>query len=92
VTAESWRGRGIYPHLLQTILRHDAADGSRYWIGHEPGNKASARGMRKAGFRRVGDAYRIPDGRLVLVPVGPIERARVGAGVLGIELTDGRDD
>src|SRR5262245_51795673 len=29
VTLEAWRGRGLYPHLLQAILR--AEDGARCW-------------------------------------------------------------
>jgi hypothetical protein len=82
-TAGRWRGRGIYPRLLQAILRHKAPGGARYWIGHEPHNTASARGILKAGFRRVGDVYLGPAGRLELVPVGPIERARAGAAALG---------
>jgi GNAT superfamily N-acetyltransferase len=88
MTEERWRGRGIYPHLLRAIIRHEQAERSRYWIGHTPGNRSSARGMRKAGFGVVGDVYRLPEGegRLVMVPVGPIERARASAGILGIEL------
>ena len=88
VTREQWRGRGIYPHLLRAILRHEESERARYWIGHDPGNQASAKGILKAGFGRVGDVYRLTEGRLVLVPVGPIERARVGAALLGAELND----
>ncbi len=50
-TLPAWRGRGIYPHLLQAILRHGTASQARHWIGHEPDNLASTRGILKAGFR-----------------------------------------
>src|SRR5205823_5619043 len=55
-------------------------------LGHEPNTTASARGILKAGLGRVGDVYLRPAGRLELVPVGPIERARAGAAVLGAAL------
>jgi RimJ/RimL family protein N-acetyltransferase len=84
-TEARWRGRGIYPRLLQAVLRREGA-AARCWIGHEPDNTASARGIVKAGFRRVGDVFRLPTSRLTLVPVGPIERARVGAALLGADL------
>ena len=87
-TAERWRGRGLYPRLLQAILRLEGLTGVRYWIGHTPENAASARGILKAGFHQVGDVYRLPGGRFALVPTGPLERARPGAALLGAELHD----
>jgi GNAT superfamily N-acetyltransferase len=85
-TEEHWRGRGLYPRLLQAILRHEGLSDVRYWIGHTPENAPSARGILKAGFRRVGDVYRLPTGRFVLVPTGPLERAPLGAALLGAQL------
>lgn len=85
-TVERWRGRGLYPRLLRAIMRHEGREDARYWIGHEPDNEASGRGILKAGFRRVGDVYRRPTGGFVLVPVGPSARARVGAALLGAAL------
>jgi RimJ/RimL family protein N-acetyltransferase len=85
-TEERWRGRGVYPRLLQAILRLEGAGKARFWIGHEPDNVASARGIRRAGFHRVGDVFRLPTGRLALLPAGPIERARLGAALLGADL------
>jgi GNAT superfamily N-acetyltransferase len=82
-TLPDWRGRGIYPRLLQAILRHEAGEGARSWIGHDPGNAASARGIAKAGFGRVGAIHRAPDGGYLLVPSGPLDRARIGAPLLG---------
>jgi RimJ/RimL family protein N-acetyltransferase len=54
LTLTQWRGRGIYPHLLQSIVQQEPST-KRFWIGYEPGNEASARGIRKAGFHIVGD-------------------------------------
>jgi hypothetical protein len=54
VTLSAWRGRGVYPHLLQAIVRHEPAI-ERFWIGYEARNLASARGIQKAGFLVVGD-------------------------------------
>ncbi len=83
VTVERWRGRGIYPRLLQAILRDVLPPDAHCWIGHEPGNVASSRGILKAGFRRVGDIYARAGVGYILDPVGPIERARVGAPLFG---------
>ena len=91
-TEERWRGRGLYPRLLQAIMRHEGTAAARYWIGHTPDNTASASGILKAGFGRVGDVYRLPGGRFALVPVGPLDRARVGAALLGADLLGTGDD
>ncbi|WP_201390205.1 GNAT family N-acetyltransferase [Ktedonobacter sp. SOSP1-85] len=62
LTLPEWRGRGIYPHLLQTIIRQEPLV-DRFWIGYEPGNEASASGIRKAGFQVVTD-FVIAEGRI----------------------------
>jgi GNAT superfamily N-acetyltransferase len=54
LTFPRWRGYGIYPHLLQTIIRQERHT-ERFWIGYVPSNRASARGIRKAGFQIVSD-------------------------------------
>jgi GNAT superfamily N-acetyltransferase len=84
ITAERWRGRGIYPRLLAAIVRREGGR-QRYWIGHEPGNRSSGRGIVKAGFARVGKIYRDPAGEYALevLPGVNTERAMVGASVLG---------
>lgn len=87
VTAPAWRGRGLYPRLLQHILRLEGAD-IRAWIGHEPGNIASSRGILKAGFRCVGHVFRTPGGAFVVTPIGPLDRARAGAAILGSTLDE----
>jgi GNAT superfamily N-acetyltransferase len=62
-TLPEWRGRSIYPRLLQTIIQQELLI-ERFWIGYEPGNKASARGMTKAGFHVVSD-FVISEGRIL---------------------------
>jgi GNAT superfamily N-acetyltransferase len=54
VTLPAFRGRGVYPQLLQAITRQEEHI-SRFWIGYDGGNLASGRGIAKAGFRVVGD-------------------------------------
>ena len=88
VTMPAFRGRGIYPLLLQAILRRQADDADGFWIGHEPSNEASRRGIVKAGFRVAGQIWRLPDGTLALVgaPDAEPDVARRGAAVLGLPL------
>lgn len=62
-TLPAWRGRGIYPHLLQAIIREERS-ADRFWIGYVPGNEASARGISKAGFRLAGD-FVVAGGRIM---------------------------
>ncbi len=54
LTFPEWRGRGIYPHLLQAII-HQEQLVDRFWIGYLPDNEASGRGVSKAGFHVVSD-------------------------------------
>ena len=54
LTFPRWRGLGVYPHLLQAIIRQEQPT-ERFWIGYMPSNIASARGIRKAGFHIVSD-------------------------------------
>lgn len=60
MTLPEWRGNGIYPHLLQAIIQQEQTI-ERFWIGFAPGNDASERGIRKAGFEVVGDFVITPD-------------------------------
>lgn len=83
VTLPPRRGRGIYPRLLQAILRRDR-EAERFWIGHDLGNVASASGILKAGFVTVGEAYWLESGGVGLVPRGAVERAPTAAALLGI--------
>jgi GNAT superfamily N-acetyltransferase len=87
LTLPRWRGRGIYPRLLQAIIDHEAA-AERFWIGHDFDNVASARGIAKAGFCQVGAVYRLPDGGLALTPDGSIDHAKAACEQFGIRLVD----
>lgn len=85
-TLPEYRGRGIYPRLLQAILRMEAA--ARAWILHAPENQPSGRGITRAGFRPVGRLGFRADGSVALGDVRDDLRAWWGAGVLGVEATD----
>lgn len=84
VTLPAWRGRGLYPHLLQAILRADS--GGRFWIINAPENAASARGIAKAGFLEVGNLAFSRGGGVGIAATGAAERAAAGAAVLGVPL------
>ncbi|RFS21325.1 N-acetyltransferase [Chitinophaga silvatica] len=61
-TISAFRGLGIYPALLQYILRSEANKTDRFWIIHAPENKSSLKGILKAGFHHVGQLYVRSDG------------------------------
>lgn len=84
VTLPASRGLGVYPRMLQKIVEVEKDDAKRFWIVHEYANRASARGIRKAGFDRVAEVYRLPDRSLGLVGSG--ERGAAGARLLGLPL------
>lgn len=65
-TLPAWRGRGIYPRLLQAILTLDT-EAARFMIGHQVDNEASRRGILKAGFRHMADMVLTPSGDRLLV-------------------------
>ena len=56
-TLEPFRGLGIYPALLQHIMRYESARASQFWIIHAPENQSSLKGIIKAGFEFVGAVY-----------------------------------
>jgi GNAT superfamily N-acetyltransferase len=84
-TLPEWRGRGLYPRLLQAILNQESADGRRFWIITAPENMASAAGIAKAGFGPVSDLAFGPDHGPASQGLGT-ERAHVGAALLGVPL------
>ena len=53
-TNPSFRGRGIYPYVLQQIIRGKG----RYWMIVDDKNNPSIRGVEKAGFQRAGNAQK----------------------------------
>ena len=56
-TREEFRGLGIYPALLQHMIRYESARASQFWIIHAPENLSSLKGIIKAGFQFVGAVY-----------------------------------
>lgn len=55
-TVPAWRGRGLYPLVLGTICRALVARGiTRAGLTVAPDNAASIAGVKKAGFRQVGE-------------------------------------
>jgi hypothetical protein len=84
-TVAPWRGHGIYPRLLQTIVASDPR-AERFWVGHDFANTASARGIANAGFHEVGVVYRQRDGRFELVPSGSLSRAAAAVALFGVPL------
>ncbi|HEX9058344.1 MAG TPA: GNAT family N-acetyltransferase [Ktedonobacterales bacterium] len=88
-THPAWRGRGLYPRLLQAVVEIERGDAERFWIGRAPGNDASERGILKAGFARIVEFVVPDDGSLGLVARGPAGRARAAAAVVGLPLLGG---
>jgi hypothetical protein len=84
-TLPEWRGRGIYPRLLRTIIDQEGEDGRRFWIIHAPENAASGSGIAKAGFTIVSDLSFLRDGGVGVAAV-VAERSRAGAALLGVPL------
>lgn len=85
-TLPAYRGRGIYPRLLQAMVRGERA--ARAWIIHAPENQASGAGIARAGFAPVGRLAFQANGAVVLADVRDAVRARWGAGMLGVALSD----
>jgi GNAT superfamily N-acetyltransferase len=87
VTLPAFRGQGIYPHLLQHILRSESKANERFWIIHQLANTASQRGIQKAGFGIASQVHFLSTKGLGLVsPPGEMERARAGAALFGLSL------
>ncbi len=85
-TLPEWRGIGIYPRLIQAILRRESSATERFWIGHVDGNSASMRGIVKAGFSAVGATERRDGQALTFAATGPDTRARACAQLLGLSM------
>lgn len=80
VTWAPYRGRGIYPVLLDAIIRIESAEAERFWIVYAPENRASARGIIKAGFTPVAALSFDAGGRAAIQPRhGAASRSPFGA-------------
>ncbi len=83
VTLAAHRGLGIYPRLLDAIVRAESREAERFWIAYAPENHASGAGIRKAGFVALAELSFDGTGRPALrglVPGG----GRVASRVLGL--------
>jgi GNAT superfamily N-acetyltransferase len=80
VTSKGHRGKGIYPRLLDAIVRAESREAARFWIAYAPENRASGSGIRKAGFTTMAELSFDGAGRPALrgtVPGGGRAAARV---------------
>jgi GNAT superfamily N-acetyltransferase len=87
-TLPEWRGRGIYPRLLQAILTAEGRRADRFWIINAPENRASAAGIAKAGFQPVGELSFLPDRAVGSLPADAGVRTRIGAALIGVPLIE----
>lgn len=55
VTLPAFRGRGIYPRLIDAIVDAESPEAERFWIAYAPENHASGAGIGKAGFELVAE-------------------------------------
>jgi len=83
VTLEPYRGLGIYPRLVDAIVRAESREAERFWIAAAPENRASGSGIRKAGFTALAELSFDDDGRPALRSVVP-GAARVVSRLLGL--------
>jgi GNAT superfamily N-acetyltransferase len=74
VTLPAFRGRGIYPRLLEAIVEAERVEAERFWIAYGPENHASGAGIEKAGFALVAKLSFLGDG----TPV--VKEIRAGGG------------
>jgi GNAT superfamily N-acetyltransferase len=85
-TLPEWRGRGIYPHLLQEIIQQESQRAEHFWVMYQPDNHISEHGIRKAGFRIIA-ALIVVEGRAAgIEPFEAGERVRTAATVLNLPL------
>lgn len=83
VTRKAHRGKGIYPRLLDAIVRAESAEAARFWVAYAPENHASGAGIRKAGFLAVAELSFDAAGRPALREMAGGGGAAAG-GVLGL--------
>jgi GNAT superfamily N-acetyltransferase len=89
VTLEAYRGRGIYPRLLEAIINAESAEAERFWIAYAPENRASGAGILRAGFVALAELSFAKRGRAALSPL-IAGGAAVAARVLGLHETSER--
>lgn len=71
VTLPAFRGRGVYPRLLEAIMAAESARARGFWIAWAPENRASAAGIGKAAFTPVAELSFDHGGRPVVKEIAP---------------------
>ena len=87
VTRPAYRGLGIYPRLLQAIVRAESEEAERFWIGYAPENHASGAGIGKAGFVTAAEMSFDASGQPALRAEMPSEATAAASRVLGLPIT-----
>ncbi|HEX2211119.1 MAG TPA: GNAT family N-acetyltransferase [Longimicrobium sp.] len=87
VTRPAHRGMGIYPRLLDAIVRAEPAEAERFWIAYAPENHASGSGIRKAGFATVAELSFDARGRPAVQALEP-DGGAAAAQMLGLPRAD----
>ena len=83
VTLASFRGLGIYPRLVDAIVRAEAREAERFWMAYAPENHASGSGIRKSGFTILAELSFDAAGRPAVRPIVP-GAARIASRLLGL--------
>lgn len=86
LTLPAWRGRGIYPHFLQAIIRQEQHDVDRFWIMYVPSNHAAAHSISKAGFLFVGELAFTDRYVSGITLFNTTEKAHAGAALLNLPI------
>jgi GNAT superfamily N-acetyltransferase len=86
VTLPDYRGRGVYPCLVNDIVRRESVRADRFWIAYAPENHASGRGIRRAGFVDLAALSFLENGQPALADLIPGGAARART-LLGISTT-----
>ena len=86
VTLAPFRGLGVYPRLVDAIVRAESREAERFWIAYAPENHASASGIHKAGFTTLAELSFDADGRAAIRAIVP-GAGRAVSRLLGVPAT-----
>lgn len=87
VTRPTHRGMGIYPRLLEAIVRAESREAERFWVAYAPENHASGAGIQKAGFVSLAELSFDANGKAGLQDVIK-GGAKVVSRVIGVPVAD----
>lgn len=89
-TLPAYQSRGLYPRLLQAMLRQESPEAERFWVIYAPENRPSGAGIHKAGFVAAAELSFDTNDQVRLLALGWHERARAAAALLGVPLAADR--